>query len=70
MTYSAYLLYVLLFVIVLAMWRRVRGRSLTDLFDASAREHHRVQRVAAKHPRGGTWKEMRIWLREEQEHPE
>ena len=64
---SGYILYAFLFLILISMWRRVRGQSFYDLLARSAREHHLVQEIATKHPYGGTWREFKRWMQEEED---
>lgn len=66
MPYTGALLYVLLAGIVLLFWRESRGQSLSDLLDQDIHSHHLVQKVLAKHPHGGTWRQYRQWLAEAQ----
>lgn len=67
MIYGGVILYGLLVVIVFLFWRKTRGLSFDDLLEQSARDHHHVQRVSAKHPRGGTWGEHQQWMEQEKE---
>lgn len=65
MAASGVLLYLLIAGLLVMFWRRVRGMSFDELLERSRREHHHVRRVLAKHPRGGSWKEHKAWMREE-----
>lgn len=69
MIYASVILYGLLILIVLLFWHKTRGLSLDDLLERSAHEHHDVQRVAAKHPRGGTWWQHQQWMEQAKEKP-
>ena len=51
----AYLLYPMMAVILLWMWRRVRTMSLEDIVEKSATEHHELNALNEIHPRGGDW---------------
>ncbi len=64
MSYLGALLYLLSGWIVFVFWRAVRGRSFEDLLERSLDAHDHVHRAIARHPRGGTWKQHRRWLRE------
>lgn len=59
-----WILYVLLAALLFLFWRKTRGLSFDDLLDRSARDHHHVQRVIAKHPHGGAWQEHQRWMQE------
>lgn len=59
-----WIIYILLFALLYLFWRHVRGASFADLLERAQHEHHQVQRVHAAHPRGGTWREHRRWMRE------
>ncbi len=61
---SGFLLYVLAAALVVLFRRQARGQLFDDLLARAARDHHRVHRVLAKHPQGGSWKEHKDWLRE------
>lgn len=61
-----WVLYPLLAVLLYAFWRRMRGRTLDDLLARSAHEHHRVLRILARHPYGGSWRQFRRWMEEEE----
>ncbi|MFQ5938265.1 MAG: hypothetical protein ACE5LB_17825 [Acidiferrobacterales bacterium] len=60
---SGWIIYVLLAVLLYLFWRQVRGMSFNDLLDRSAREHHHVLKVIGKHPKGGSWREHKQWMR-------
>lgn len=64
MIFEAILLYGLAFCILLAMWRRVKSKSLTDLINESHHLHQQVGAVYEKHPAGSTWKTYQKWMRE------
>jgi hypothetical protein len=68
MIYSGLILHLLLAAIVLQFWRNSRGMSVDELLERSAREHHVVKEVHARHPLGGTWKEYRKWVAEVEQH--
>jgi hypothetical protein len=55
--------YLLLAAILLLMWRQVRGKSFADLLEQDLPLHHEVHRVIARHPKGGTWRRHRSWMR-------
>ena len=64
-----WILYVLLAVLLYLFWVTTRGRSFDDLLNQSAREHHEVMKVNARHPHGGTWREHKQWIKREQKKP-
>ncbi len=66
---SGWILYLLLAALLHLFWRNVRGLSFEDLLARSAREHHRVQKVISRHPRGGSWGEYKQWVRELDQRP-
>jgi hypothetical protein len=57
---SGYLLYLATLALLALFWRHRRGQSLDQLLARATHEHHRVHRVLAQHPQGGTWREYRI----------
>ncbi len=59
------ILYLLLVLLLWLFWREARGHSLDALLRRSQDEHHRVHRVLAGHPHGGTWEDHKSWMREE-----
>lgn len=63
---SGYIIYVLLAVLLYWFWERMRARTFEDLLDRSAREHHHVQHIHQRHPQGGTWREFRGWMKDEE----
>ena len=65
MAASGWIVYALLLVLLLMFWRKARGRSLDALIEHGARDHHRVHKVLAKHPEGGTWTDHQHRLSEE-----
>lgn len=67
MIYSGEILYVLLGAIVVLFWWKKRHLSFDELLERNVRDHHHVYRVHLKHPRGGTWKEHKQWMAEEQQ---
>ena len=58
-------LYALLVALAIMFWRAVRGRSLDELIERGSHDHHEVHRVIDKHPIGGSWREHKLWMREE-----
>ena len=67
MTESGFIIYILLCILAPLFWAKMHGCSLQQLLDRSAREHHHVLKVLARHPRGGTWREFQRWMAEENE---
>lgn len=65
MEFAAYLLYLMMAVILLWMWKRVRGMSLEEIVEKSATEHHQLTALFEVHPRGGDWSEFCHWLDQE-----
>jgi hypothetical protein len=63
---SGYVIYVLLVVLLYWFWHRMRAQSFEDLLDRSAREHHHVQQIHQRHPQGGSWREFKSWMKEEE----
>jgi hypothetical protein len=63
-TAAGIVLYGLLVALLIAFWRRMRGKSMEDLLAESADEHHHVHRVLAKHPGGGDWPNHKRWMNE------
>lgn len=61
---SGWIVYALALLLVAMFLRRMRGYSLEDMFDAGAREHHRVLKMLEEHPGGGRWRDVRAWLGE------
>lgn len=61
---SGWIVYALAVVLAVVFWRRMRGRSLKDMFDAGADEHHRVVKMLKKHPEGGAWHDVQRWMGE------
>ena len=64
MTTLAPILIPLLLAILYYFWRQVVGLSMEGLFKRSASEHHRVHKMLAKHPDGGSWQDYQRWMRE------
>ena len=60
-------LYAILVLLVVMFLRRAWGRSFDDVLDRSEAEHHHVHGVHSRHPLGGTWKQFRQWMKEEEE---
>jgi len=56
-----YLLYVMAIAFLVMFWRARRGRSTDELLVQSARDHHDVLAILAKHAQGGTWREYLDW---------
>ena len=61
MSISAYLLYPMMAIILLWMWVRVRGKSLEEIVQTSADEHHALTDLFEDHPLGGSWPEFCSW---------
>lgn len=59
-----FVLYPIMAVILIWMWRRVRGRTLADIMQASADVHHDLADVFNEHPYGGTAREVERWVSE------
>ncbi len=57
-----YIIYLLLLAILWVFFTRVRGKTLEQLFDQSAVEHHQIIELHRKHPAGGDWQEFNNWL--------
>ena len=66
MNYSGAILYFLVVAIIILFWRKSRGKSLHDLLRQDTYTHHTVQKVMAKHPHGGTWRQYRQWKADEE----
>jgi hypothetical protein len=66
---SGWILYVLLAALLYLFWVKARAMSFDDLLDQSAREHHEVMRVIARYPHGGTWRQHKQWMKQEEEKP-
>ena len=64
MTITQTIFYVAFVVILLIFGARVRGRSFDMLMDEIRHEHEHVHHVMAHHPEGGTWREVKRWMRE------
>ncbi len=62
---SAYLLYLIMAIIMLWMWQRVRGKTIEDIVHESAEEHHRLNALYQIHPLGGSWHELQSWTEDE-----
>ena len=60
-------LYAILALLVAMFLRRARGRSFDDVLARSEAEHHQVHGVHSRYPLGGTWKQFRQWMKEEEE---
>lgn len=59
------ILYLLLALLLWLFRRETRGQSFDELLRRSQDEHHRVHRLLARHPHGGTWAEHKAWIAEE-----
>ena len=66
MEYFGLILYLVAAALVLMCWVKRGGLSLDGLLARNERDHHHVHRVIAGHPLGGSWKEHKQWLRQEQ----
>ncbi len=64
MLIAGYLLYPAMAIILLWMWKGVRGRSLEDIVHKSAREHHQLITLFKAHPKGGSWPAFSNWISE------
>lgn len=62
---TGYIVYLLLAAILVRFWWKIRGSSFDDLLADSTREHHQISRILRRHPQGGTWRELRSWIRED-----
>ena len=60
-------LYAMLALLAAMFLRRAWGRSFDDVLARSEAEHHHVHGVHSRHPLGGTWKQFRQWMKEEEE---
>ena len=60
--FSAYLLYLIMAIILLWMWQRVRGKSVEDIVQESADHHHQLIALFEVHPQGGSWREFESWV--------
>ena len=58
-----WLLYVVLAVLLYYFWSKARGASFDDLLARMHAQHVRVHKVLHKHPKGGTFKNYRSWMR-------
>ena len=58
------ILYLLLVAIIVMFWLKTRKKSLDDLLEQSARDHHHVQKVMTQYSRGGSWKEYQQWMKD------
>ena len=61
-------LYLVLAALLVLFWRRAKHKSLATLLDENVTRHHAVHRVINAHPRGGTWREHRAWMRADRRH--
>ena len=59
-------LYGLFLVLILMFWLYRAGRSLQQMIDQNAVDHHHVHRVITEHPIGGVWSRHRAWMDEEE----
>ena len=66
MEHFGLILYLVAAALVLMFWLKRGGLSLDGLLACNEREHHHVHRVIAGHPLGGSWKEHKQWLRQEE----
>jgi hypothetical protein len=66
MAISGWMLYVLVIALLILLYRRAPGLSLEAQLDAARREHEAVQRMLREHPQGGSSRQVRRWLSEEQ----
>lgn len=64
---SGLFLYFLCALFIFLFWSRVRGLTFDEILRRSRLEHEHVKKILGKHPHGGTWKEMKHWLKGENE---
>lgn len=64
-----WILYLLLAALLYLFWFKTRGKSFDDLLNQSAREHHEVMEVTARHPHGGTWRQHKQWMERKEKIP-
>ena len=57
-------LYILGALFIIIFWYKSRGLTFEELLKRSENEHERVKRVFAGYPHGGTWKEIKHWMKE------
>ncbi len=62
MKYWALILLPMAGIILYCMWVKVRGKTLEEIVDESAVEHHAIVDVFEEHPHGGTAQEYDRWL--------
>ena len=61
MEFLGYLLYPTMAVILLWMWLRVRGMSIEEIVQQSARHHHELTALFEIYPQGGDWQKFQHW---------
>ena len=66
---SGWIIYVLLAALLYLFRIKTRGMSFDDLLNQSAREHHEVMQVTARHPHGGSWRQHKQWINLEEKKP-
>jgi len=54
-------LYPIAAIILIAMWRNVRGMTIEQIVDKSSREHHMINHIFEQHPQGGDWDQFQKW---------
>lgn len=64
MEISAYLLYPIMAVILIYMWKKVRGMTLEEIVHKSADQHHKLIALFEDHPQGGDWPQFLRWQNE------
>ena len=64
-----WILYLLLAALLYLFWIKTRGMSFEDLLNQSAHEHHEVMKITTRHPHGGTWRQHKQWMQQEQGKP-
>ena len=57
------LLYPIMAIIIVSMWRRVQGMTIEEIVAKSAAEHHNLIKIFEQHPQGGDWDEFQQWSR-------
>lgn len=62
---SGWLLYIVMAVLMLYMWRQVRGLTFDAILITDHNFHIQVHHVIADHPQGGNWSEYQAWMNED-----
>ena len=66
MEYAGEFIYLMLLALLVMFWRAKAGRGLDQLIGDGEHEHHHVHRVIGKHPEGGSWRQHKAWMIEEE----